>query len=52
MMTDKKGKNRERALRWMELLWGYDNSVAREERRKGKVWGVFRELLEMSRRSW
>ena len=52
MTTDKKGKSRERAPHWMELLWGYDNSIAREERRKGEVLGVFRELSERLRRSW
>jgi hypothetical protein len=42
--------DKERHLRWMELLWDRHQISIREERRKEEVLDIFRHLAELSKR--
>jgi hypothetical protein len=41
---------KERYVRWMEVMWERNQTNAREERRKQEVLGIFEDLGELSRR--
>lgn len=41
---------RERHLRWMEILWERYQSIAREEKRMEEILGIFEEITELSKR--
>jgi dissimilatory sulfite reductase (desulfoviridin) alpha/beta subunit len=41
---------RERHLRWMEILWERYQSIAREEKRIEEILGIFEEIAELSKR--
>jgi hypothetical protein len=42
--------DKERHLRWMELLWDQHQISTREERRKEEVLDTFKHLVELSKR--
>lgn len=41
---------RERHLRWVEMMWERYNTIAREEKRKAEVLGIFESINELSKR--
>ena len=41
--------NRQRHLRWMEMLWERYNSISREEQRKEEVLEIFEGVSERSK---
>ena len=42
--------DKERHLRWMEMMWERHQSITREEKRKEEVLEVFRALYELATR--
>jgi hypothetical protein len=42
-------EDKERHLRWMELLWDQHQISIREERRKEEVLDIFKRLVELSK---
>ncbi len=42
--------DKERHLRWMEMMWERHQSITREEKRKEEVLEVFRTLDELAKR--
>jgi hypothetical protein len=42
--------DRQRHLRWMEMLWERYNSISREEQRKEEVLKIFEGVNEVSKR--
>ena len=42
--------DKERHLRWMEMMWERHQSITREEKRKEEVLEVFRALDELAKR--
>ncbi len=42
--------NRQRHIRWMEMLWERYNSISREEERKEEVLEIFEGVSELSKR--
>jgi hypothetical protein len=41
--------DKERHLRWMEMLWEYHQSITREEKRKEEVLEIFKTLNELAK---
>ena len=42
--------DKERHLRWMEMLWEYHQTITREEKRKEEVLEIFKTLNELAKR--
>ncbi len=42
--------NKERHLRWMEMMWERHQSMAREEKRKEEVLEIFETLRDLAKR--
>jgi len=42
--------DKERHLRWMEMMWEHYKRIAHEEERKEEVLKIFQELSELSKR--
>jgi hypothetical protein len=44
------GDEKEKYLRWMEMMWERHNSITREEKRKEEVLKIFEGLGELAKR--
>ncbi len=42
--------DKERHLRWMEMMWEHHQSITREEKRKEEVLEIFKTLNELAKR--
>ena len=42
--------DKQRHLRWMEMMWERQRTITHEEKRKEEVLEIFRDLVEFSER--
>ena len=41
--------DKQRHLRWMEMMWERHQSITREEKRKEEILRIFEEIAELSK---